>query len=185
MLPDIDAEDLADYLRPDVIYVAAGTVGTAVGLAIGLAALGAHTRVVAVRVTPTEVVSEAVAVDLVQKTVALLRDLDDSFPDLGYDDLAFELRDDWFEPGYGMVTAETQEAVALAAAAGIKLETTYTGKAFAAMIADARDGTLGCSQVLFWDTYSSVFPAAVGSDDALPQVLRDYVNECDRVFSAH
>ena len=59
---DIDAVDLSDYLRPDVIYVAAGTLGTAIGLAVGLAAVGAHTRIVAVRVTPAEVAAESVAV---------------------------------------------------------------------------------------------------------------------------
>jgi len=179
---EVDAVALSDYLRPDVIYVAAGTLGTAIGLALGMAAIGAHTHVVAIRVTPVEVGSESVAIDLVEKTVALLRSLDGSFPDLTYDDLSFELRDDWFEPGYGVVTPETVEAVALAAASGIKLETTYTGKAFAAMVVDARAGKLTDSQVLFWDTYSSAPVPEPGLDAALPQVLRDYVEECDRTF---
>jgi len=181
---DIDAVDLSDYLRPDVIYVAAGTLGTAIGLAVGLAAVEAHTRVVAVRVTPAEVAAESVAVELAEKTIALLRSLDDSFPDLAYDDLAFELRDDWFEPGYGVVTPETIEAVELAAGSGVKLETTYTGKAFAAMVADAHAGTLTDSQVLFWDTYNSAPMPAPGDADTLPPALRDYVAECDRVFPA-
>jgi len=181
---DIDAVDLSDCLRPDVIYVAAGTLGTAIGLAIGLAAVGAHTRVVAVRVTPAEVGSERVAVELAEKTIALLRSLDDSFSDLAYDDLAFELQEDWFEPGYGVVTPETIEAVELAARSGIKLETTYTGKAFAAMVADARAGTLTDSQVLFWDTYNSAPMLALGDAETLPPELRDYVAECDRVFPA-
>lgn len=166
------------------IYVAAGTLSTSVGLAIGLAALGVHTRVVAVRVTPAEVGSEAVAADLVRETIALLRSLDGTFPELAREDLAFELRDDWFEPGYGVVTPETLEAVRLAAASGIRLETTYTGKAFAAMVADARAGELAGRRVLFWDTYSSAAMPAPGPDEALPQVLRDFVRECDRVFSA-
>ena len=181
---DIDAVDLSDYLRPDVIYVAAGTLGTAIGLAVGLAAVGAHTRVVAVRVTPPEVAAESVAVELAGKTVALLRSLDASFPDLAYDDLAFELRQDWFEPGYGVVTPETIEAVEIAATSGITLETTYTGKAFAAMVADARAGILTDSQVLFWDTYNSAPMPAPGDADTLPVALRDYVAECDRVFPA-
>lgn len=179
----IDAADMSDYLRPDFIYVAAGTVGTAIGLAIGLAAVGAHTRVVAVRVTPEQVVSEDVAVKLTQETVALLRTLDPTFPDLGYDDLAFELRDDWFEPGYGVVTHQTTEAVSIAAVAGFKLETTYTGKAFAAMIDDAREGLLRHTQVLFWDTYNSAPLSAQGDLAKLPQVLQDYVAECDKLFA--
>lgn len=168
----------------DVIYVAAGTLGTAIGLAVGLAAVGAQARVVAVRVTPAEVAAESVAVELAEQTIALLRSLDDSFPDLTYDDLAFELREDWFEPGYGVVTPQTLEAVSLAAGSGIKLETTYTGKAFAAMVADARAGKLAGSRVVFWDTYNSAPMPAPGDADTLPPALRDYVAECDRAFPA-
>ena len=179
----IDGASMADYLRPDYLYVAGGTIGTAIGLAIGLAAVGAHTRVLAVRVTPTEVASEDVAVALTEKTVALLRELDPTFPDLGYGDLIFDMRDDWFEPGYGVVTCETEEAVSIAAAAGVNIETTYTGKAFAAMVDDAREGLISGGQVLFWNTYNSAPMPAAGDVAVLPEVLRDYVAECDRIFS--
>ena len=64
------------------------------------------------------------------------------------------------------------------------METTYTGKAFAAMVADARAGTLTDSQVLFWDTYNSAPTPALGDAETLPPALRDYVAECDRVFPA-
>ena len=180
----IDGASLADYLRPDFIFVAAGTLGTAIGLAIGLAAIGAHTRVVAVRVTPSEVASEDVAVALTEQTVAHLRSLDPTFPDLSYDDLVFTLREDWFEPGYGVVTHQTEEAVSIAAAAGLKIETTYTGKAFAALIDDAREHDIAGQQVLFWDTYNSAPMPAPGDIADLPEVLRNYVLECDRIFSA-
>jgi len=169
-------------IGPDVVYVAAGTLGTAIGLAIGFAAAGAPTRVVATRVTPESVATDAVAEKLAADTIALLRSLDGGFPALSPADLAFKLRHDWFEPGYGIVTDETSEAVALAAGAGVGLETTYTGKAFAAMIADARAGQLVGDHVLFWDTYNSAPLPAPGDDALLPPVLQDYVAECDRVF---
>jgi len=181
---DIDAADLCDYLRPDVIYVAAGTLGTAIGLAIGLAAIGAHTRVIAVRVTPGGVATGEVAEQLAVDTITLLGSIGPAFPSLTYADLNFELRHDFYEPGYGVPTPETEEAVALAAAHGITLETTYTGKAFAAMVADARAGTLEDSQVLFWDTYSSVPLPEPDPLEALPQVLQDYIAECRRLFPA-
>ncbi len=38
---------------------------------------------------------------------------------------------------------------------GILLEGTYTGKAFAALLADAAVGALHGKNVLFWDTYNS------------------------------
>ncbi len=172
-----------DLVVPDVVYVAGGTLGTAVGLAIGFAAAGTPTRVVAVRVTPTEVATDEFARTLAADTIALLRSLDDGFLGLDVGDLAFELRHDWFEPGYGVVTPETTRAVAVAGEGGIKLETTYTGKAFAAMLADARAGRLDAdAHVLFWDTYNSAPMPAAGDDALLPPMLQAYVEECDRLF---
>ncbi len=177
-------EVLGQGPAPDVVYVAAGTLGTAVGLAVGFAAAGAPTRVVAVRVTPDSVASDALAEKVATETLARLGALDPSFPALRPGDLRWELRHDWFEPGYGVVTPETTEAVALAAAAGLKIETTYTGKAFAALLADGRAGRLAGQRVLFWDTYNSAPLPAPGPVTALPQVLRDYVAECEALFGA-
>lgn len=167
----------------DAVYVAAGTLGTAVGLALGFAAAGAATRVEAIQVTPPEVASESVARKLVADTVALLRSHSPSFPKLTYDDLSLTLRGDHLGPGYGILTPEASEAVALAAECGYELETTYTGKALAAMIGDARSGKIGPSdRVLFWNTYSSAPKVAPGPIEALPLVLREYVAECERKF---
>jgi len=171
-----------DAQPPDAVYVAGGTLGTAIGLAVGFAAVGAPTRVVAVRVTPGEVANAPFAERLAAETIALLRLLDASFPALVFGDLAFELRDDWYEPGYGVVTPETAAAVERAAETGIKLETTYTGKALAALIADAAAGLLGDERVVFWDTYNSAPMPAPGDASVLPPVLQDYIALCDEEF---
>jgi 1-aminocyclopropane-1-carboxylate deaminase/D-cysteine desulfhydrase-like pyridoxal-dependent ACC family enzyme len=181
------ALEFAEQTEADVVYVAAGTLATAVGLAIGFAASErldgrAPTSVEAIRVTPAEVASEAVARNLAAETTSLLRSLDPGFPALAYDDLRFTLREEFFEPGYGVVTPETSAAVALAADAGYVLETTYTGKALVAMMADGRTDALAGQRVAFWDTYSSAPKPAAGSVEALPPVLRDYVAECERRF---
>ena len=169
--------------QPDVVYAAAGTLGTTIGLAIGFAAAGVSTRVEAIRVTPAEVASDQTARLLAATTVAQLRMLDESFPALEFEDLAFELRHEFFEPGYGVVTPQTREALSLAEQAGVKLETTYTGKAFSAMLEDARTGRLRPDeQVLFWETYSSAPMPAAGPIEALPEVLRDYIAACEREF---
>jgi len=164
------------------VYTAGGTLGTAVGLAVGFAAAHVPTRVVSVRVTPAEVAHEAFARELAAATVAHLRAADADFPDLAFDELALDLRDEWFEPGYGVVTPETLEAVEAARVLGLSLETTYTGKAFAALSADARAGLLGGLDVLFLNTYSAVPPPAPGPVDALPEPLQEYVAECERLF---
>ena len=168
--------------RPDIVYVPGGTLGTAIGLAVGFAALRWSTEVMSVRVTPGEVANEPFARELATSTVALLRSLDSGFPVLEYDDLAIELRDDWFEPGYGVVTPETRAAVDAAAAQGYHLETTYTGKALAAMMADAREELLAGEQVLFIDTYNSAPRLPQGDVASLPPVLQEYVAECERLF---
>jgi 1-aminocyclopropane-1-carboxylate deaminase/D-cysteine desulfhydrase-like pyridoxal-dependent ACC family enzyme len=172
----------AGAAAPAVVYVAGGTLGTAIGLAVGFAAAGVPTRVVAIRVTPDEVASESVSHALAESTIELLRSLDPAFPALGFDDLHFVLRHDWFEPGYGIVTPETTDAVRLAADDGITLETTYTGKAFAALLDDAHCGLLRNSDVVFWDTYSSAPMPPAGDDALLPSELREYVAECDAQF---
>lgn len=178
----VPAEPATVSTRTDVVYVAGGTLGTAVGLAVGFAAAGASVKVVAIRVTPGEVASDEFAEKLAAETIALLRLSDAGFPDLTPSDLDFELRHDWFEPGYGVATPGTAAAVALADKEHIKLETTYTGKAFAALLDDAQAGGIDGKRVLFWDTYSSAPMPPEGGDDALPPVLREYVSECDRLF---
>ena len=180
------AQDAAEPM-PDVVYVAAGTLGTAVGLAIGFAcaarATGAPSvRVEAVRVTPLEICNDSIAENLTAETIALLRAHDSSFPDIGYSELDLALRHEFFDPGYGVVTDETRQAVEVAATAGLQLETTYTGKAFSAMMRDGEAGVLGGKRVLFWDTYSSAPYPAPGPVEALPQVLREYIAECERLF---
>lgn len=169
--------------EPDCAYVPGGTLGTAVGLAIGFAAIGwTHVAVQAIRVTPAEVANQAFARSVSDRTVALLRASDASFPEIAFEDLNLELRHDWFEPGYGVVTPETTEAVSMMKRVGYKLETTYTGKAFAALVGDAAGGGLAESSVLYWDTYNSAPMPEPGPVDALPVTLREYVAECDRLF---
>lgn len=167
---------------PDVVYVAAGTVGTAIGLAIGFAALGASTRVEAIRVTPAEVCNLPAAHELARGTVGLLRDVAPEFPDLSPEQLLFTLREDHYGPGYGVPTPETLAAVEVARKAGVTLETTYTGKAFSALLGDADAGALSGQDVVFWNTYNSAPLPAPGPDDALPEVLRAYVSRCDELF---
>ncbi|MBE0417088.1 MAG: pyridoxal-phosphate dependent enzyme [Coriobacteriia bacterium] len=164
------------------VYVASGTLGTAVGLAVGFAAAGMLTRVVGVRVTPTEIANEGVARSLATETVGLLRSLDPAFPEVGYEDLNLELRHDFFEPGYAVPTLGTEVTVAVAAEAGLTLETTYTGKAMEALRADADMDALPEGGVLFWDTYHSGPKPAPGPVDSLPGRLQEYIAECDRLF---
>lgn len=169
----------------DAVYVAAGTLGTAVGIALGFAAAGLTTRVEAILVTPPEIACEDVARRLVADAVCALGTLAPDFPRLTFDDLSLTLRREYLGPGYGLASPEAREAVELAAESGYELETTYTGKAFAAVIGDARSGNIRPGdRVLFWNTYSSALRLQPGPVEALPLVLRDYIAECERRFGA-
>jgi hypothetical protein len=87
------------------------------------------------------------------------------------------MRHSFFAGGYAHRDAETDDAVQFAADhLGLKLETTYTGKAMAALLGDT--GENGDERVLFWNTYNSVqLPATTESlpADRLPQEFRKYL----------
>lgn len=166
--------------EPERLYVALGSMGTAAGLAIGCAAAGLRTAVVPVRVTPEVVANEALWAKLVRDTVALLRAADGSFPDVVAKVIDTPLRHDAYGEDYAVPTAAGSEAIGIAVRAGIALEGTYTGKAFAALVADGREGLLGERTVLFWDTYNSRDLAPlVGDADwrRLPKRFHTYFQE--------
>ncbi len=52
------------------------------------------------------------------------------------------------------------------------------------MLDDAEKGALAGQRVLFWDTYNSAPYPAPGPVERLPEVLQDYVAECERLFGA-
>jgi 1-aminocyclopropane-1-carboxylate deaminase/D-cysteine desulfhydrase-like pyridoxal-dependent ACC family enzyme len=141
--------------KPDVVYVPLGSMGTASGLAIGFAALGLPIHVIGVRVVPAEIASLDRARQIMKEALALLNESDPGFPRLVPESVGLHVREGFFGDGYAQPTAEAREAVDLAAAQGLRLETTYTGKALAAVVADARNNQLADKTVLFWNTYNS------------------------------
>ncbi len=142
--------------EPDYVYVAAGTVGTAAGLALGLAAAGLKTRVVAVGVTAGGFATVRRLIDLAERTNGLLAGVAPSFPRVGLSPVDVEIRDGFCGSGYAVFTGEGMAAVALMREhEGIQLDGTYTGKTMAALVNDAAAGRLASKTVLFWNTLNS------------------------------
>jgi len=142
--------------EPDCVYVAAGTIGTAAGLALGFRAAGLKTRVVAVRVTVGGFATARRLVDLAERTNRLLFGADPSFPLVGLSAVDAEMRDDCCGNGYAIFTPEGMAAAGLMREyAGIELDGTYTGKTLAALVKDAAAGMLAGKTVLFWNTLNS------------------------------
>ncbi|HSJ26025.1 MAG TPA: pyridoxal-phosphate dependent enzyme [Longimicrobiales bacterium] len=192
----IDAADGSIYAGADIatgrqqlptaVHVAAGTLGTAAGLAIALGWVGLEVPIVATRITSRIVTNERVLQRLVRDTLRLLSD---SAPDvLGmsayipagqlphWKDVVslVRLRHDQLGTGYGHTTPQADAAVASFRNAGLTLDTTYTAKAAASVLEDVRAG----GRPLFWHTLSAVLPRelADGTDAArLPQPFRDYL----------
>jgi 1-aminocyclopropane-1-carboxylate deaminase/D-cysteine desulfhydrase-like pyridoxal-dependent ACC family enzyme len=138
---EIGKQMLEQSLREfDAIYVPLGSGGTAAGLAMGLAAAGVTTEIVAVRVTPKRVIRKALLTSLSRGLVQRLRTLDDRFPSIA--DLAMRhlrLEEGFLGDGYGIGTDEGAIALELTKdTESLQLDVAYTAKTVAAVLAAAR-----------------------------------------------
>jgi D-cysteine desulfhydrase len=83
-------------------------------------------------------------------------------------------------PGYGATTPAAEAAVLACRAAGLALETTYTAKCMAEVLARLADGRAR-TPVLFWNTYNSAdfwktAPELV-AEDRLPRAIQRWLAE--------
>jgi 1-aminocyclopropane-1-carboxylate deaminase/D-cysteine desulfhydrase-like pyridoxal-dependent ACC family enzyme len=159
--------------RPARIYVAAGTLGTAAGLALGLAVAGLDVPIVAVRITSSVVTNRHVLRRLVSGTRRLLARGGEALPPVDAALRLVQLRHDQLGDGYGRATAAGAAAARHFAALGLTLDATYTAKAAAALLADldAQGGAGAGTHAgppLFWHTLSASEPL-----DLLDQVSGD------------
>jgi 1-aminocyclopropane-1-carboxylate deaminase/D-cysteine desulfhydrase-like pyridoxal-dependent ACC family enzyme len=93
---------------------------------------------------------------LFAETVAFMRKADPSIPKIAVPPDRFGLRGEFFGERYALYTEQGVEAVRLVdETEGVRLDGTYTGKALAALLRDARSGALAGQTVLFWNTYNS------------------------------
>ncbi len=145
-----------DAVAPEVVYVPLGSMGTAVGIALGLALGGLTPIVRAVQVVPESIADAGKAATLALETTRLLELGDGAFPHSLASMCHLEVVSGFFGEEYARFTPAGMEAVALAAAqAGLHLEGTYSGKTMAALVSAARSADLSDANVLFWDTYNS------------------------------
>jgi len=141
--------------EPVRLYVANGTMATAVGIALGLALARLKTEVHAIQVTEDFVSSPESMHRLLSKTASVLHRLDPSIPTELAARANYQFRSGFLGDGYAKTNDATDAAIAVARdELGIALDATYTGKAMAALLHDlgtqTRDGS-----VMFWNTYNS------------------------------
>lgn len=144
--------------EPDVIFVAGGSGGTAAGLIVGCKLAGLNTKVKIVAVSMNWVINPSTVTKNANSALKYLRKRDKIIPHFKIREDDFELINEYLGSDYGIKTKRGQQAIdKVMETDGIqkkfKLETTYTGKAMAAMldyISSNNDKV-----VLFWNTYNS------------------------------
>lgn len=140
--------------RPDVVFTAMGSMGTAAGLMVGFRLAGAPLPVRCVRVVVGPMAPAWRLAQFCRAIVALLGRLGVSVPGTFRTEHML-VEPDFVGAGYGYVTAAGQSAVSAAESDGIHLETTYTGKALAALMTHVKQRRVGWRNVLFWNTFNS------------------------------
>ena len=175
------AQDFAagDGRYPRRLYVANGTMGTVAGLGLGLALAGLDLEVQAVRITSETLANRNATLKLMRKTATMLHRIDPAFPADLANRARICFRDEFVGEGYTRPTPASDRALRVAAdELAMTLESTYTAKAFAALLADAEDESARAEGLLFWNTYSAVaLPEHAGltlEDTGLPDDFRRY-----------
>jgi D-cysteine desulfhydrase len=136
--------------KPDVIYLPLGSMGTTAGLALGLKLLKSDIQIMTVKVGNSS--NHNALKKLFDATNAYLRSIDPSIPECTMDNVT--VRTDFFGGKYGLFTPEAMEAKKLLHHfEKITLDGTYSAKAFACLVADARAGKLKDKNALFWLTF--------------------------------
>jgi 1-aminocyclopropane-1-carboxylate deaminase/D-cysteine desulfhydrase-like pyridoxal-dependent ACC family enzyme len=168
--------------EPDLVYVPLATLGTAVGLMLGLKAAGLQSRIVAVdlggKMLGRKIGTFANVTKHFRETNELLRSYDPSFPDLTISETEFQIR-----PGYerikdSLITpAGVQATRLLMETENLQLDEMFTANAFAALIEDGRTGYLHDKVALWWNSYNSrdLSPLiSSGNDRQLPKYFQRY-----------
>lgn len=173
---------------PARVYVANGTMGTAAGLALGLALADVDTEVHAVRVTDEAFASREGTLRLMTRTAALLNRIDSRFPADLPRRARIRHRGEFVGDGYTRPTTASEAAIAEAREAlSLTLETTYTAKACAALLADTAARAAGDAPLLFWNTYNAQpLPTTAGltlEDTRLPADFARYFDSPDAASS--
>ena len=144
---------------PDEIHVAAGTLGTMAGLIVGAKMANLSSKIIGVRVVDRIVTNSANVLAMANATSLRLQKLGLDAPLITPAD--FELRHDLFGEAYGEPTAAGAQAMELFSKhtweTGLKLDPTYTAKAFSSITRHAPDSAKnGSPVVLYWHTLNGI-----------------------------
>ncbi len=146
--------------EPDVIFVPGGSSGTSAGLIAGCKILGLKTKVHVVAVSEEIYVSVKNIIRDSNKALRYLEKCADNFPKIDINENDFEFISGYLGSEYGAITKKSQNTIDLVMELegykkDFKLETTYTGKAMAAMFDYLKQQENKNKTILYWNTYNS------------------------------
>ncbi|MBN1654257.1 MAG: pyridoxal-phosphate dependent enzyme [Deltaproteobacteria bacterium] len=141
---------------PSALFCPLGTGGTLAGLVLGFKLCDLPTRVIGVRVVDRVMANAYRVAFLANRSLRLIKRYCRrvALPAIRPRDVS--IMEGYFAGGYGTVSREAEDALALAGDHGVTLETTYTAKAFAAVIDYVKKLSPREGPVLFWNTFNSV-----------------------------
>ena len=151
-------EQIQDGLlpEPDCIYVPLGTMGTAIGILLGIKLAKLKTKLVTVLVVDHKYYNEKRFVRLFHKTLSFMQKRDPSIPLVNLSEEDFEVKTDCLGQGYAHFTPETYQSLEkMYREEGILLEGTYSGKTLTGLINDIKGEKWQGKNILFWNTYNS------------------------------
>lgn len=141
---------------PTALFCAVGTGGTLAGLVLGCKLCKLPTRVMGVRVVDRVMANPYRVAFLINRALAVIKHRCKNVDLPRFRSHDIPIIEGYFGGRYGAVTRAGKNALALAAEFGIKLETTYTAKAFAAMIDYVKMNSSNKGPVIFWNSFNSV-----------------------------
>ena len=169
--------------EPDVIYIPAGSWGSASGLLLGIKAAKLKTKVIAVAVEPEIEHGQYKTIlnNLFKQTNNYLHKLDVTFPIFTLTDDDYCINQQFTGSEYGQCTQEGSNAAKLfLEKENIKLDGTYSAKTAAAMLADLKLVENKNKVILYWNTYcSDTFTKELKNIDyhTLPENLHTYYQD--------
>lgn len=168
---------------PERIYIANGTMGSTAGLLLGLAAADLPIEVHAVCVVDPRFGSPTRLDRLTRKTAMMLNRIDPSFDADIVERVRLVWREDFLAGGYADFDGRMSDAVRIAdTQLGMALETTYTGKAMAALLHDLEDPGYNGGPYLFWNTYNSRdLPVTADKPETLENIPEEFLRYYDQV----
>ncbi|HVF39532.1 MAG TPA: pyridoxal-phosphate dependent enzyme [Gemmatimonadaceae bacterium] len=144
--------EAGDLPLPEAVVVPFGTGGTIAGLSLGFAIAGIRVRIIGARVGPRLFVNQTRALGLARRTARLIeRVTGQAVPTVDPDRLTVVHH--VFGGAYGRPLAAGDDAAAiLQAHTGLVLDSTYSAKAFAAALDEAK---VARGPILFWLTFDA------------------------------